>query len=70
MDDTELIPCPTCGLPADVNPPGVCEDFPTSFCPRGHRNSLIPAVLFHLRHQAQMAALGFDKCGKPGERND
>ena len=45
----ELIPCPTCWLPADVVPPGPYEDFPHSRCAGGHDNTLIPAVLAHLR---------------------
>lgn len=47
--DQETVPCPTCWLPADlVAPPGYDAN-PHSVCPRGHENSLVPAVLAHLR---------------------
>lgn len=45
----ELVPCPTCWLPADLVDPAPYEDFPRSSCPKGHINTLIPAVLAHLR---------------------
>jgi hypothetical protein len=47
--DVELIPCPTCWLPADLVPAPPNEDFPHARCPRGHDNTLIPSVLAHLR---------------------
>ncbi len=54
MDDSgELVPCPTCWLPADLAPAGPYEDFPHARCPRGHDNALIPAVLEHLRAMAK-----------------
>lgn len=49
MEPGELIPCPTCWLPADLLPPGPHESFPHSHCPKGHDNTVIPAVLAHLR---------------------
>jgi hypothetical protein len=47
--DEETIPCPTCWLPADLVAPPAWDTNPHSACPRGHDNSLIPAVLAHLR---------------------
>lgn len=47
--EDELLPCPTCWLPADVVPPGPHELFPHTRCPKGHDNTLIPAVLDYLR---------------------
>ena len=47
--DNELIPCPTCWLPADVVPPPPYEDFPHARCAAGHDNALVPAVLAYLR---------------------
>ena len=47
--DAETVPCPTCWLPADLIPPPAWDSNPHSLCPRGHDNSLIPAVLAHLR---------------------
>ncbi len=48
--DAETVPCPTCWLPADLVLSKVWGDTnPHSLCPRGHDNSLIPAVLAHLR---------------------
>lgn len=45
----ELVPCPTCWLPADVVAPAAHDIFCHSRCPRGHDNTLVPAVLAHLR---------------------
>ena len=57
LDHTdELVPCPTCWLPADLVPAGPHEDFPHAKCARGHDNSLIPAVLEHLRAIARHEA--------------
>ena len=47
--ENELVPCPTCWLPADVIPPPPFDTNPRSRCPRGHENTLVPAVLEHLR---------------------
>jgi hypothetical protein len=49
MFDQETVPCPTCWLPADLVAPPAWDSNPRSVCPRGHDNSLIPAVLSHLR---------------------
>ena len=49
MDDEELVPCPTCWLPADLVPPPPNEDFFHARCARGHDNALVPAVLEYLR---------------------
>lgn len=48
-DEEELVACPTCWLPADVLPPIPYDTNPRSRCPRGHENTLVPAVLEHLR---------------------
>jgi len=45
----DVVPCPTCWLPADLVAPAVYETDPHSVCPKGHDNTLIPAVLAHLR---------------------
>lgn len=45
----DMVPCPRCWLPADVLPPLPHDTNPRSRCPRGHENTLIPAVLEHLR---------------------
>lgn len=45
----DLVPCPTCWLPADVLAPLAHDTNHRSRCPRGHENTLIPAVLDHLR---------------------
>lgn len=48
--DDETIPCPTCWLPADLVPaPAWDTNNPRSRCPKGHENTLVPAVLVHLR---------------------
>jgi hypothetical protein len=47
--DDELIPCPTCFLPADLLPPVPHDTNPRSYCPRGHENTLVPTVLAYLR---------------------
>jgi hypothetical protein len=47
--DDETIPCPTCWLPADLVAPPAWDTNPHSLCPKGHDNSLVPAVLAHLR---------------------
>lgn len=44
-----VIPCPTCWLLADLVVPGPDEIFHRSLCVRGHENTLVPAVLEHLR---------------------
>lgn len=62
MDD-ELIPCPRCGLPADVIAPPPYEDFPHAVCVDGHDNALIPAVLAHLRSLDDGPHV--DRCGQP-----
>ena len=49
MDGNEMLPCPTCWLPADVLPAGPYDTFAHARCPKGHDNALIPAVLAHLR---------------------
>lgn len=49
MSWDDLLPCPTCWLPADIVPPAAHETNPHSVCPKGHDNTLIPAVLAHLR---------------------
>jgi hypothetical protein len=49
MEPNELLPCPTCWLPADVVAPAPYELFPHARCPKGHDNTLVPAVLAHLR---------------------
>lgn len=51
--DHELVPCPTCWLPADLLAPVPPDIFHHSYCPRGHNNTLIPAVLAHLRTLGQ-----------------
>src|SRR5690348_2561248 len=45
----ELVPCPTCWLPADLVAPTDVDLNYHSHCPRGHDNTLVPAVLRHLR---------------------
>jgi len=45
----ELVPCPTCWLPADLVAPKDVDLNYHSHCPRGHDNTLVPAVLRHLR---------------------
>ncbi|MDQ6726298.1 MAG: hypothetical protein M3066_09085 [Actinomycetota bacterium] len=47
--DDEMVPCPTCWLPADLLPPPPYDPHPHSRCPRGHENTLVPVVLAHLR---------------------
>jgi hypothetical protein len=47
--DEETIPCPTCWLPADLVSPPAWDSNPHSVCPSGHDNTLVPAVLAHLR---------------------
>jgi hypothetical protein len=47
--DDEMVPCPTCWLPADLVPPTAHDTNHHSRCPRGHDNTLVPAVLAHLR---------------------
>jgi hypothetical protein len=47
--DEETIPCPTCWLPADLVAPPAWDSNPHSVCPSGHDNTLVPAVLAHLR---------------------
>lgn len=47
--EQDLVPCPRCWLPADVLPPLPHTTFLRSKCPRGHENTLTPAVLAHLR---------------------
>jgi hypothetical protein len=47
--DEEIVPCPTCWLPADLLPPAPYDTNPRSRCPRGHENTLVPPVLAHLR---------------------
>jgi hypothetical protein len=47
--DEETIPCPTCWLPADLVAPPAWDTNPHSVCPSGHDNTLVPAVLAHLR---------------------
>lgn len=46
--DDEIIPCPTCWLPADLVERPYDINY-HSMCPRGHDNTLVPAVLAHLR---------------------
>lgn len=47
--DDQTVPCPTCWLPADLVAPPAWDTNPHSQCPKGHDNSLVPAVLAHLR---------------------
>jgi hypothetical protein len=47
--DEETIPCPTCWLPADLVAPPASDVHPHSLCLNGHDNTLVPAVLAHLR---------------------
>lgn len=47
--DQETVPCPTCWLPADLTDPPPFDTNRHSVCPRGHDNTLVPAVLAHLR---------------------
>ncbi len=47
--DDDIVPCPTCWLPADLVPPAPYDTNVHSLCPRGHDNTLVPAVLAHLR---------------------
>ena len=47
--DDETVPCPTCWLPADLVAPPAWDPTPHSVCPKGHDNTLIPAVLAQLR---------------------
>lgn len=69
----ELIPCPTCDLPADLLAPTIPGDFPHSRCAKGHDNALVPAVLSHLRSldnaeggwERSHGKSGFDRCGQP-----
>jgi len=44
-----VVPCPTCWLLADLLPPLPYDTNHRSRCPRGHENTLVPAVLAHLR---------------------
>ncbi len=48
----DLIPCPTCWLPADLVAPTAVDVLHHSRCPAGHDNALAPAVLEHLRRLA------------------
>lgn len=48
----EFVPCPTCWLPADLVGPTDVDINYHSRCPRGHDNTLVPAVLAHLRSLA------------------
>ena len=45
----EMVPCPTCWLPADLVAPTPSDIHHHSRCPKGHDNTLVPAVLSHLR---------------------
>lgn len=47
--DDRMVPCPTCWLLADLLPPLPSDTNFRSRCPRGHENTLVPAVLAHLR---------------------
>ncbi len=47
--DDRMVPCPTCWLLADLLPPLLYDTNFRSRCPRGHENTLVPAVLAHLR---------------------
>ncbi|MGH9179779.1 MAG: hypothetical protein ACRD0N_14650 [Acidimicrobiales bacterium] len=48
-DEAEFVPCPRCWLPAEVLRPVPGDEHHRSLCPRGHENTLVPAVLAHLR---------------------
>ncbi|MGQ0618123.1 MAG: hypothetical protein ACT4PW_14235 [Acidimicrobiia bacterium] len=63
MGHDELVPCPTCWLPADVVAPPPHDIFCHSRCPRGHDNTLVPAVLAHLR---ALGAVRPDRCDDVG----
>jgi len=54
--DDDTVPCPTCWLPADLVAPPAWDTNPHSHCPRGHDNTLVPAVLAHLRTLQQRVA--------------
>lgn len=47
--DDEVVPCPTCWVLADLLPPLPGGALRRSSCPRGHVNSLAPAVLDYLQ---------------------
>jgi hypothetical protein len=49
MSWDDVVPCPTCWLPADLVAPGAHDTNFHSHCPKGHDNTLVPAVLAHLR---------------------
>ena len=51
--DDQLVPCPTCWLPADLLAPLPFDTNHRSRCPKGHENTLVPAVLAHLRSLQQ-----------------
>ena len=51
----DLLPCPTCWLLADVLAPLPFDTNPRSKCPKGHENTLVPAVYEHLRDLAAKA---------------
>jgi hypothetical protein len=48
-EEDDVVPCPTCWLLAEVVPPPPYQNFPHAICPKGHDNTLIPAVHEHLR---------------------
>ncbi len=45
----DLIPCPTCWIPADLIAPTAVDVLHHSVCAAGHDNTLVPAVLEYLR---------------------
>lgn len=53
---SDLVICPTCWLPADLLAPLPYDTNHRSRCPKGHENTLVPAVLAHLRSLAAEAA--------------
>ena len=56
MSWDDVVPCPTCWLPADLVAPTEYDTNHHSHCPKGHDNALVPAVLAHLRTlQTQVA---------------
>ena len=54
--EEDIVPCPTCWLPADLVPPSDWDTNYHSHCPRGHDNTLVPAVLAHIRALQQKVA--------------
>ena len=46
--NTEVVPCPTCWLLADLVAPLVGSAMKRSRCARGHENTLAPTVLIYL----------------------